>query len=381
MPIRHSQRTSFGFLTRWLREDPADPNPLRGHAMKKFSKAVIHLGGPKTGSTILQRTLDASRNQLLRAGLIAYPEGSWHAQLGSCFASKPAAYVYNVLAPPLSRASRRRRDRRYLKNLTHWLDAAPPCEALVISYEGFPDLDPKGLLRLRNFCREWAARIQAVHYVREPISYATSAYSQSIQFGILPEAPPIAHHQHQLEKIAGAFFDDSISVREWRPKDQSDWCVVSDFLAAIGHADARQSLQESKANNQVISAASIAFGKGVIGALEAARQLPPANIFYERIGSQFRLFPGDRFSLTSAEADDVRRRTSDQNQYLTDNWGVHFAKSAPSAGRGRTSCTTSHEQLGRHFAAEYLKNQPAATRWGLLQRILKKNRLSRPAAA
>lgn len=338
--------------------------------MKKFSKAVIHLGGPKTGSSFLQRTLDASRERLLKEGIIAYPEGHWHAELGSCFASKPARYVYNVLEPPRSRTSRRRRDHRYLQNLINWLDDAPPCQTLVISYEGFPNLDPKGLRRLQNFCSEWAACVQAVFYVREPISYATSAYAQSIQFGILPKSPPLSDYDTVLQKITDAFSDNTITVREWRPNEQSDWCVISDFLAVSGITEAKKFLDMEVFNNRSISEKAVAFGKGIISSLIAAKSLPPASIFYEQFGNQLGLFPGDRFRLPHSDIVKLQELSEEQNRYLTKKWGIHFLKPTISGSSDSTIYHSAYEKMGRHFYDQYLKNQPPASRWDRLKLLL-----------
>ena len=209
----------------------------------------------------------------------------------SCFASQPDKYVYNVLEPPRSRTSRRRRDHRYLQNLIGWLDDAPPCQTLVISYEGFPNLDPKGLDRLQNFCSDWAACVQAVFYVREPISYATSAYAQSIQFGILPKNPPLSDYHTVLQKITDAFSGNTLTVREWRPNEQSDWCVISDQGWQVGLNEAKKFLDMDAPSNRSISEEAVAFGKGIIRSLITAKSPLPASIFYEKFGNQLGLFP------------------------------------------------------------------------------------------
>ena len=343
---------------------------VSGICMKKFSKAVIHLGGPKTGSTVLQRTLDASRQRLLREGIIAYPEGLWHAELGSCFASQPDKYVYNVLEPPRSRTSRRRRDHRYLQKLIGWLDDAPPCQTLVISYEGFPNLDPKGLDRLQNFCSDWAACVQAVFYVREPISYATSAYAQSIQFGILPKNPPLSDYHTVLQKITDTFSGNTLTVREWRPNEQSDWCVISDFLAVLGVNEAKKFLDMDAPSNRSISEEAVAFGKGIIRSLITAKSLLPASIFYEKFGNQLGLFPGDRFRLPHPDILRVQELSEEQNRYLTKNWGIYFLNPTISGSSASATYHSAYEKLGRHFCGQYLKNQPPASSWDRLKLLL-----------
>ncbi|VFN04845.1 MAG: hypothetical protein BECKG1743D_GA0114223_112121 [Candidatus Kentron sp. G] len=153
----------------------------------KFRRAILHIGGDKTGSTSLQGALDRGRQMLLATGCIAYPPG-WrrqvtHAKLGSYFSTEPEKYAFNKWQGLTDRALIRQSDRKYFASLCEWLRQAPACESLVFSSEGFPYLDEEALNGFKQFILQWADEVSVLVYVRPPLSYAVSGLSQRAKMG------------------------------------------------------------------------------------------------------------------------------------------------------------------------------------------------------
>src|SRR5262245_29205896 len=104
---------------------------------KKFQNVFLHFGADKTGSTSIQVALYRARKKLLASGTLAYPPGDSHWQLGSYMSSRPERYICNVLRGNNNPDELRSADAEAFESLNRWLEDAPSCRTLVLSYEGF----------------------------------------------------------------------------------------------------------------------------------------------------------------------------------------------------------------------------------------------------
>src|SRR5205823_12116154 len=129
--------------------------------MANFRRVFLHLGPHKTGSSAIQLMCDENRQLLIEHG-IYYPQGRWHAQLGSYFSQNKAAYIYNKHAGNTDAAAIDSSDRAYITALRAELEKAN-CEYLLLSSEGFIDLQPSEIARFRDFQDRKSTRLNSSH--------------------------------------------------------------------------------------------------------------------------------------------------------------------------------------------------------------------------
>jgi hypothetical protein len=204
---------------------------------KKFKRVVLHFGADKTGSTAIQKAFDLTRQTLLESGVLAYPPGEWHAQLGSYFCDNPLNYIFNIQVGSTDIEVIRNSDRRYFQKLQDWLNRVPVCETLLFSYEGFVDLDESSLENLKTFCEKFAETVSVMLYVRPPLAYAVSAISQRVKQGLSTWPvgnPPISAYKNFFEKTTAVFGKENICVRVFAPDVLKNGDVVADFCEVLG---------------------------------------------------------------------------------------------------------------------------------------------------
>jgi hypothetical protein len=207
---------------------------------KPTSKLVIHIGMPKTGTTILQSSLHAGREVLEKQGWI-YATFSQAPQAGrilrlllpeSRFKDMPRL---SLISPHEVYSS----VQDFLKaNVSH---------NLIVSSEHFGArlTNPSEIEGLRNLVAPFSDSPQIVCYFREQASAIVSMYSQSVKAtcaetfdGFLDQR--IASGRNLLlNEVAGrwsaVFGIENCHFRLYRKN--SDWSVLQDFSSWLGLSD------------------------------------------------------------------------------------------------------------------------------------------------
>lgn len=297
--------------------------------MAKFKKVIIHVGADKTGSSSIQQTLDSACRHLLDKGLIAYPPGVWHAQLGSLFCDCPELYIFNTTRGQLDRAFLRQSDEQYMTFLKGWIDDAPPCDALIFSYEGFIDLNAVALRRLRAFCLTLAPEVLVVMYVRPPLSYALSNMSQRARMGIrlsLDYNLPVSPYKTFLERLTGAFGKEEICIRPFAREMLVNGNVVADFLSILGVSmDAvGEILDSTKQHNSQLSWPAIRVAETVMDVLAERRNSLTLSTFFQKIGTYLGAIPGAHFRIPIEQAEIILAAAQPHSDYLAEEFAIVF---------------------------------------------------------
>jgi hypothetical protein len=297
---------------------------------KQFDTAILHFGLDKTGSTAIQDVCDQARAELAARCSIVYPPGSWHAQLGSCFASSPLRYVHNVENGRTDESAIRAADARYLQEQTAWIRAQPQARRLLFSYEGFVGLNLADMRAMRAYCETFADRVKVLLYVRPPLSYAVSAMSQRVKMGrpawAPDEEPSVYRFEERFNRMAKAFGRDAIEVRVFTRQALTEGDVVVDFFHALGVdlAQARAFSQLQRSANESLSARGLAFGVALREQLAALDIRLSQADFNNRYGSQLNRITGEPIKLTAQQIEFILSDFQPHAKLLGDEFGIHF---------------------------------------------------------
>jgi len=185
--------------------------------MKLFERAVLHIGGEKTGSTSLQHRLDLSRDTLLQQGFYLphtgthngnawgfaaigqhHPKFSMHHQMTQTTKSHEEAVSELIEA--------------YNTELSR---ARETCDTLLISCEHLQTMvDLRGIRRLLEWLSTITKRIDLVYVIRRQDQIIQSLFSTALRNGALME--PLVQHK---------------TVARIENKRLNHWTAITQYLA------------------------------------------------------------------------------------------------------------------------------------------------------
>ncbi|MCK0166252.1 hypothetical protein MWU52_01675 [Jannaschia sp. S6380] len=207
---------------------------------------ILHIGGPKTGSTALQDTFREAAPELLRSHGILYPT-IYKQHTPFWFAHMPQFQTNTI-------ASRRdlvhvRRDggsfhEAVLRDYARLLDETP-ASTVVFSAEAMMRVrDSEQVTRLAAFLRPRFDAIRVVGYVRPPIEWVSSMAQQLIKAGrTFDEIRSLMRQRDRgaggiridyrmwVEAYSDAFGPENVLIRDGRRGQLVGGDVVEDFVS------------------------------------------------------------------------------------------------------------------------------------------------------
>ena len=216
---------------------------LPGSQETRNMKIIIHGGTHKTGSTTIQRTFSQLQQELYCYAPTWGPAGPGstnhhNASFLLCFGEQDERWGRD----PMFHNAGKTRDQllvlreQQLATLTAALErnTKPVC---LFSLE---DLTMSNRVRVQNFaeyCRQFATEVQVIVYVRAPVAYMQSQFSQ--QAKMLPEmrTTPLLgwpNYRQRLEPVLEAFGAASVRFKFYHRDCLTGGDVALDFAAEIG---------------------------------------------------------------------------------------------------------------------------------------------------
>ena len=210
---------------------------------------ILHIGMHKTGSSSIQRTINANLPILQdRYGIGSHAQQVNHSTFASAMANS-ADEVRPLPVPGLDTPeSMRRHALSALEMLKETLQTTRP-QRFVLSGEGLSIMRADGVVRLREFLAPHFDRFQVVSYMREPISYANSAAVQRVKAGatfdwivhetlvaqrILAIEPiggsVLPAYQFRIEKFQEVFGRENVHCLHFARDSLRNGNVVDDFF-------------------------------------------------------------------------------------------------------------------------------------------------------
>lgn len=212
---------------------------------------ILHIGHPKTGTTVLQKTMQASREALLDCGIL-HPDSGSH-------------YNHKNLLPYISGGALIMKDLKpYKQSLKKWaavlsdIERLAPSAVILSSEQLFRGLGLNDIEILGQHLRPVAKKIIISAYLREPSSFALSMVQQQMRsqkphFSL----PSRSYYRERLEPFMAANLGP-VKVRVYDRKSLQGGDIVTDFFAQhLPNFDC-QRLNHCNSANESMSAEAMA---------------------------------------------------------------------------------------------------------------------------
>jgi SAM-dependent methyltransferase/glycosyltransferase involved in cell wall biosynthesis len=333
--------------------------------MSQFRRIYVHIGPHKTGSSAIQLMCDDRRSILTRNGIL-YPQGRWHGQLGSYFSRNKLLYIYNRHAGNIDTATIIRSDEIYLTNLNRELRYST-CDTLVLSYEGFIDLQYNDLIALRDFLLSYADSIMIIAYCRHPLSFAPSEISQRCRMGVAsgrddPRNAPIPKFRDYFEKFEQVFGRENLLLSDFAKELLYEHDVRLDFLVKLGLSElqlAEFRLDDSR-TNESLSAEAILLAEAMVKRLPAGFR---NNVFFMRYNNLLDSIKGRPLTLSKSEEDLLMSASQPHLDYLKSAFDLTLK--APTINSENSTATTFGQEALDSVAKFFMENDQImqAYRW------------------
>lgn len=210
-------------------------------------RLILHLGLAKTGTTLLQESLHASRAALLSQYGMLYPSmATNHYHFQTVTSRRPETLIQVRRDGVSEPGAARRLGQRFLEAFEEEISQTRP-DTIVISSEYFASMPADEFSELLLLLRQYADEISAVLYMRDPWSYTLSLVQQYICDGLAlaPVRPGYASGQVELIQKFEEVLGDALQVRPYLGGAQRT-DILADFCTVAG-IDARHVARQSGA--------------------------------------------------------------------------------------------------------------------------------------
>lgn len=207
------------------------------HATRPMARRIIiHFGLAKTGTTILQESLFAIREQLLADHGILYPSNGvnhWHFQ--SVVSEAPELLLQVRREGITSRDEARTLAASFLLAFEEELWATQ-AQTVLISSEYFSSMSPSEIRQLYDLLAGFAEEIWAVLYMRDPWSFSQSVMQQFVRDGRFGAPLKFGYVPGQVEIIrtCESVFGSKLVVRPYFGGGSLRTDILADFCEVIG---------------------------------------------------------------------------------------------------------------------------------------------------
>lgn len=220
---------------------------------------ALHIGPFKTGSTLIQKSLDAGFDALLEQGCFYFPSSQKLREqaLSTRFVLREEGMTLSLRRSyPTLEAAQAWSESRWQKFEAEALRRAP--RLTLISSEHFAGLNKPGLLIER--LRKTFERITVIAYVREPVDLYCSSIQQRTRGGqrFAQLQSPLSYGypaQGQLKRYMDLVGRENMIVRKFSSTNLLNKDVVQDFLATLSGLGQPVTIPSLRANEAFPAAA------------------------------------------------------------------------------------------------------------------------------
>ena len=294
----------------------------------------IHIGAPKCGSTSIQKSFFAFRENLAKAGFVyPYDADQRHNILVSMHHPDPAALRFNRRA---SDSSKNLEERIFQtrEKFEADLNRHSACEILLSNEVFLLQAENLAITRMRDYLLKFCDKIVIVVLVRDPFSLMNSRAQEHVKGGIrtyedVKINPPIFRFQ-KIDVFRTVFGAENIRVKKMETLVSNGKSLIPSFASLIGldekttdsipniRANASLSLEavlliselnkltKSRGNNQQSNETGALFN----------RALQPK--FFRKIGST-------KFELPRSSALLKSKELNEQYEYLKNQWKINYS--------------------------------------------------------
>ena len=196
---------------------------------------ILHIGLPKTGTTSVQQAFHINRDELLNKHGVLYPSISFNhgIPLFSAFSEYPEKYHINVRRGVASRKLLYAEREKLLFELEEELMVFN-YHTTFISGEDLCNLKEDEVGNLINWFANFFKKIKVLVFVREPLSWAQSAYQQLIKSGStkveLDKNIRLPNYRYRIMPWVNHLGKDSINCVKFEDKLKNKYGVLGYVL-------------------------------------------------------------------------------------------------------------------------------------------------------
>lgn len=276
-------------------------------------RLILHIGQPKTGTTTLQKTLQASRPALLNAGIL-HPDTGRH-------------HNHKILVPYLTgnkstfpHCASIERSRERWDNMLNEVDIVKPSIGILSSEQLFrlsaAETASKTISKLRSITPE----IIISAYVREPASSALSNAQQNLKRKAHFTQRSCSFYRDTLEPYSNAGAD-MLTVKVFGHNTLTGGDIVEDFITEFIPVIDHKKLHRCKNANISMSAEAMALMQEI----HRGERLAPFSKVVKIMAQKDLMLEGySRPQMHDHVRQAIQSRCTDL-QWLEDNFGIKFA--------------------------------------------------------
>ena len=216
-------------------------------------ECVVHIGTEKTGTTSIQKTLDANAGRLEKAGIV------WPPVLREGHDTRMICYVLDDETDDLRKRRRKLTTPEALERFRGQFEdrfrreirrVSDPGTVLIVNEHLSRIRKPGEVARLRDFLARFFDSVRIVVYLRRQDRLLRSMYSQIVKVGstrenVFPDHADPLHRKADFTTFnyrritdlwAGVFGREALTVRVFERKALAEGDVVKDFFQTAGIA-------------------------------------------------------------------------------------------------------------------------------------------------
>lgn len=290
-----------------------------------MSRCILHIGMHKTGSSSIQRSLQAVLANQQDYVYPAFNDAANHSEpLFSLFTTEPELYAPHINvgrdAERIAKFNTRHRD-----ILVQSLQDNQG-KTVVLSGEDLTRLDAAGLEQLKTFLLGYVDRVEVYGYVRPPRAYMSSAYQQRLKaLGKFRKRNRVENtypnYRAIFEKIDQVFGAEQVHLRQFSSDSLLNACAVEDFFSWVDIPLAQE--QVIRVNEGLSrQAASILYAYRVHGEKFGGGRLAVQT--FRMMVRALRGVPGEPFRLANHMLDPVLDAQADDIAWMEARLGSRF---------------------------------------------------------
>lgn len=297
-----------------------------------MKRAFLYMGLPKTATTSHQNAIHAHRDRLLRDYGILYPAADANHTNLLCPMFLPDARTHVTLR--MKNITTPQAAAKYVDSCFAQMEAElaqPGWDNVILSAEGLANLPAPALKKLQVWLSGHVDRIDAVYWLRHPVSFTISVLQQMLKGGetiqhSMSKPAPVTNYHKRVENALRAFGIDALNVSCFEEALAHDLGPVGAFCQQAGIPEdmARVIAADASHDNESMSMMaghlldSLNRQKPMFvdGALSPERR--PGDF------EQLLEIGGPRFDLDTETRAEIRRRARPEIEWLTQTFGRSF---------------------------------------------------------
>ncbi len=307
-----------------------------------MKKLILHIGFNKTGSTSIQQNLALNADRLRDRGILypydpaaPYTQRWQHVPLAAALPGNRIGW----LSPKKAKTKEAAWD-----SLSRVL-AASACDTLILSSEGFGGMTMKEP-QIRWLQERFSGYdITVINYIRRQDDYLLSAYQQRIKAGgtarfdfKMHETMPSLRFDQRVAPWRKAFGAEKVIVRPFAPELWPKGDLFADFLQAAGLD--RAGLERAEPANEGLDHRAVELLRQLnsLNKKPGQRRKAYLDLAAGLDGLQPADFKKQKMTLSSAQAETLRRHYRESNEAALAGTGISADDLFPPVPQGRKAC-------------------------------------------